>query len=70
MSINPGYISSQPIDEDVDVTISLLTTRPSALTVIDPPKSPGLIVGFYNGSIDAVELYMVDGSGTRYIKVV
>ncbi len=70
MSINPGYISSQPIDEDINVTISLLSTRPTPLTVIDPPQSPGLIVGFYNGSIDVVELFMVDGSGTRYIKAV
>ncbi len=70
MTINPGYISSQPISEDVDVTISLISTRPDPTVLLDPPQSPGLIVGFYNGAIDVVELYIVNGAGTGYIKTV
>jgi hypothetical protein len=69
MPIDPGYISSQPIYEDVDVTISMLPTRPDLAATITPAASPGLLVGFYNGTLDVVELYMVSADGARYIKV-
>jgi len=68
MAIQPSFISSQPISENTDTTISFLNTRPTGDTVISPPLSPGLLVGFYNGSIDCVELYIVSGDGTKYIK--
>lgn len=68
MAIQPSYISSQPISENTDTTISLLPVRPTADTVLNPPLSPGLLVGFYNGSLDCVELYIVSGDGTKYIK--
>jgi hypothetical protein len=69
MPISPGYISSQPIYEDVDVTITMLPARPDLAATIDPPASPGLLVGFFNGALDVVELYMVSTDGARYIKV-
>lgn len=68
MAIQPSYISSQPISENTDTTISLLTFRPTGETIIDPPLDPGLLVGYYNGSLDSVELFIVSGDGTRYIK--
>lgn len=68
MAIQPSYISSQPISENTDATISLLSFRPIPSTVISPPLSPGLLVGYYNGSLGAVELYIVSGDGTKYIK--
>ncbi len=68
MAIQPSYISTQPISENTDTTISLITFRPTADTVISPPSSPGLLVGYYNGSLDSVELYIVSGDGTKYIK--
>lgn len=69
MSIDPGYISSQPITEDVETTIQLLASRPSITEIIDPPKAAGLIVGFFNGAIDVVELYIVSADGRRYIRI-
>lgn len=70
MSIQPPYISTQPITQGVSVVIEIINFRPNNAIFIDPPKDPGLMVGYYNGSIDAVELYIVDGSGRRYIKAV
>lgn len=68
MAIQPSFIGSQPISQNTDTTISLLQARPTSDTIIDPPLDPGLLVGYYNGSLEAVELFIVSGDGTRYIK--
>jgi len=70
MGIEPSAIASQSIaSQDVPVVIELLTVQPIAGALLTTARPPGQLVGFYNGSTDVVELYVVANSGLRLLRV-
>ena len=71
MPITPGHIGTKNIAENTKVVIEMLTSRPSyGVPFVDEIKrEPGQIVGFFNGTTGTVELYCVDNSGTKAIKI-
>ena len=69
MAINRVSLTSSSITENTDSIIEIRTTRPDPNGFIDPPDVPGRIIGYYNGSTDRVELYIVAPSGTSLLRV-
>lgn len=68
MAINRVSISSQSITENTNAIIQVLYTRPPS-GLLDPPQTPGKLVGYYNGATGFMELYVIDNSGTRLLPV-
>lgn len=70
MAINPSTIASQSAtDQATPCVIEMLTAQPSTSNLLSPARPPGQICGFYNGAIDAVELYVVNSAGLRFVRV-
>jgi len=69
MAIQRSSISASPISENYDVTVEFLIERPSTEVFQTVQDTPGKIVAYYDGLIDAVELYVVDKTGYRYLRV-
>lgn len=70
MAFNLPYIGSQSYEDSTDVRILLLSSRPDLTSDMLTPLNPGQLVGYYNPTVDAVELYSVDSTGYRYIRVI
>jgi len=70
MAINRTSITAQSIKENTDLTVQLLALPPSTTQYLETPVEPNTLVGFYNDVLDAVELYVTDATGRRYIRVV
>ena len=71
MPINHGSIGTKSITTNHRVVIDMLTDRPTyGLAIPDGVKrAPGQICGFYNGTTQKVELYVVDSDGHKAVKV-
>lgn len=69
MAIQRSSISASSIIENYDVTVEFLTERPSTEVFQTVQDTPGKVVAYYDGLIDAVELYVVDKTGYRYLRV-
>ena len=69
MAINPSQLGAQPITSNYDITIELLTTRPNAGVYNATTDTPNKLVGYYDGIRDHVELYIVDNTGHRYLRI-
>ena len=69
MAINPSQLAAQAITSNYDVTIQILTQRPSPGAYNTTADTPHKLVGFYDGYTDTVELYVVDATGHRYLRV-
>jgi hypothetical protein len=69
MAINRVSIGSQSIKTNTDSVIEILYTEPDVNALIDPPDTPGKLVGYYDGNSDSVRLFIIDNSGLRYLKV-
>jgi hypothetical protein len=69
MAIQRSSISASPIIENYDVTVEFLIERPSTEVFQTVQDTPGKVVAYYDGLIDAVELYVVDKTGYRYLRV-
>ena len=69
MAIERSLIGTTPLNEATDVAIQLLSAPPSTFGTIDPPVAPNVLVGYYNGSTDRVELYITNAAGNRYLRV-
>ena len=69
MAINRSSLSSQSLKQNTDVTLELLVTRPVENVYLDTPVTPNRMVGYYNYSLNRVELFVTDATGYRYIKV-
>lgn len=70
MAINRTSISSQSIRENTDLTIEILATPPDTTKFLSTPRTPNVMVGYYNPNLGIVQLYLVDGTGRRYISVI
>ena len=68
MTINRSFISTEPASSAL-TRIEIVTQRPSTEGIIDPPETPLRIVGYYSQQLDAVELFVTDRSGLRWIRV-
>ena len=69
MAINRSSFSAEDITTNYSVAIQMLATKPDTRVTLATPVEPNVMFGFYNDTIDAVELYVSDPFGTRYIKV-
>lgn len=69
MAINPSQLGATPTDANYDVTIELLTTRPDSRAYLTTPVTPNKLVGYYDAVQDQVELYIVDNTGYRYLRI-
>lgn len=71
MGIQSGHIGTQSIATETTVVLEMLTTRPVyGLAFQDGLlRTPGQIVGFFNGTTGTVELYCVDNTGRKALKV-
>ena len=69
MAINRSFVSTQDISQITNATIEIVATRPDTNSLIDPPETPNRMIGYYNGLGDFVELYVVDATGLRWIRV-
>ena len=64
----PG-MTSIPVDENPDVVIQMVNSRPILNVAFERRLPPGKIVGFYNSNLDGVELFVVGTSGQRWYKI-
>jgi hypothetical protein len=66
---NSSMIQSQSILTQTETVIELLAERPTAATLINPPKPPGQLCGYYMATLGYVELYIVEASGIRFRRI-
>ena len=69
MTINRAFVSSQDISTVTNATIEILDVRPDTSTVLTVPETPNRLVGYYDSTLQGVELYVVDRSGLRWIRI-
>lgn len=69
MAINRSSISAQAISDNTESIIEILEHRPRPEDVLDPPQTPGRLIGYYSGSSGFVELYVVSGSGLSLLRI-
>ena len=70
MAINPSAIGSQSVaDQSTPFVIEMLTAQPNTSDLLSPARPPGQVCGYYNGAIDAVELYVVNSAGLRFFRI-
>lgn len=71
MAINRSSISAQSLAENTDITIRMLATEPDTTEFLSDANAvtPNVLVGYYNENTDFVQLYVVDETGRRYIRV-
>lgn len=67
--INPAGFASVSISESDNLTITLLPERPVEFVIFGNPQPPGRLVGYFNQTLNMVELFVVAGTGTYYLKV-
>ena len=65
----PPGLSSVPVDQNPDVVIQIVTSRPILNTNFPIRQAPGRVVGYYNAQLDSVELFVVGRSGQRWYKI-
>lgn len=69
MAINPTQLAATPISQNFDVAIEFLNSRPSTTEYQSTPDTPNKLVAYYDGVTDYVELYVIDKTGYRYLRV-
>lgn len=70
MAFNLPYIGSEVYENATDVRITLLSSQPDLNNDMATPLKTGQLLGYYNSTLDAVELYTVDSTGYRYVRVI
>lgn len=69
MAINRVSFSSESIKENYDITLELVTVRPTESAYLDIPVTPNKMFGYFNNELNKVELFITDAGGRRFIKV-
>lgn len=67
--ISSTSFTSVTIESAQKAVIRMVGTQPSTVIQNDPPVTPGEVIGFYNGGIDRVELFVASGGGTFWRRV-
>jgi hypothetical protein len=70
MAFSLPYIGSESYENSGDVRITMLTTRPDINEPMTTALPAGQLLGYYNATLDTVELYTIDSTGLNYIKVI
>lgn len=70
MAIQKPSFSTNDGFEGARTVIPLLASRPQPYNAIDPPVRPNSLVGFFDPSRGAVELYVSSPDGSFYMRVV
>lgn len=68
MPINNSNIAAQSIRQNHDIAIRMLPTAPTG-EYLDVEQIPNTLCGFYNAALDRVQLYVIDATGRRYVRV-
>ena len=68
MAINKSNISAQPIDQNYDFAVRMLTQAPTG-EYLEVGQPPNTLCGFYSAATDTVQLYIVDATGRRFVPV-
>ena len=70
---NPSISTSDNASEAQALRLELIggNTQPdvSPEAFISPPVTPNRLYGWYNGTSDMVELYIVNSAGNKYLRV-
>lgn len=70
MPINSSALATKQLtDQDTPTVIELLTSPPILSQALSPTRPPGQLVGFYNGTLGVVELYVVNNQGDGFLRV-
>lgn len=70
MAINSSAIASKSVtDQDVPAVVENLSVEPIPGEVFTPSRPPGQLCAFYNGSTNSMNLYVVSGTGNRWLRV-
>ena len=70
MAINPSAIGTAAVtSQNVPFVLEMLSSQPVTTTTFTPARPAGQMCGFYNGATDLVELYVVNNSGIRFLRV-
>ena len=69
MAINPVSMTSQSITTNTEAIIEVVYAEPNLNILMDPPATPGRLLAFFNGASGIVNLYIVDNSGLRLMRV-
>ncbi len=68
-TINPAGFASVPLAESDNLTVSLVAERPVEYVILGTPQRPGKLVGYFNPNLNMVELFVIAGTGTYWLKV-
>lgn len=69
VTISPALVSAQPIRQNTEVYIELLSEEPGQDLILDTARPPGLLLGYYNPIFNIVQLYVVGVNGFRMSRV-
>ena len=69
MAINPSSFSTQSIQSTQFAVIEIVGGRPDLNFEINPPETPGRMVGYYNTNKEMVELFVTSAGATFWIEV-
>jgi hypothetical protein len=69
MAINRSFVGTQDISTVTNDTIELVGTRPDTSTLLSTPDTPNRLVGYYDSALQGVELYVIDQSGLRWMRI-
>lgn len=69
MTINKAFISGQDISQNFDTVVEMLAEPPITSEENNPPLAPNKLCGYYNATLDGVQLYITDSSGRFFLRV-
>jgi len=69
MPINSTSFGSVPIQQTGRVVLALVSARPDPTEALNPPRTPGELIGYYNPGTDKVELWTASAGGTFWREV-
>ena len=69
MAINGNYLASQSVKTNTTIVIEMLSSRPVLGAVFTPARPAGQLCGYYDAVSGRVELYVVNASGIRFLRV-
>lgn len=62
-------MTSESVTTNTDAVIEIVYAEPDPTVLLSPAQTPGKLLGYYNGLLDAVQLFIVDSSGLRLLRI-
>ena len=69
MAINPVSMTSESITTNTEAIIEIVYYEPDPNRLLEVPQTPGKLIGAFNGAQGVVNLYVIDNSGLRMLRV-